>query len=197
MYTQSGVNSSSVQEGHLQKLLNQPELNYVALNRAAAHDPYAFSQAPLPDMASMDAEAILTTALSRVPATLVHACLSEGDLQRDPQPQNGSRGEPSPVIPKSTLNMPHMSYNVAKLLEQREDSPSAPKTRLDVLSRTHACPGCGGSPTAMYASAATPCWPWLYDRLSQWLRSSAQAGLPSSSGGASCKASTAHAACTQ
>lgn len=144
---------TAVQEEHLQKLLNQPDLNYVALNRAAAKDPYAFIRASTSAAGSIDSEIILTTALSRGPATLMpSATLAGTDSHSDALQQRDSAHELPHTVLTSAAFKPHMSYNVAKLLEQTDRSAGAPKHHVNVLARTHASPGCGGSPTALYDS---------------------------------------------
>lgn len=148
-----------MQEGYLHKLLDKPTLNYVALNRAAAHDPYAFINAPCVSAVSMDSEAILPTALSRVPPpTLLQATtLPEAEAPGGTLPDFMSGTSLLSARPKSAPVTPHMSYSVAKLLEQKEHVVSEPTKLLDVRSRTYGNPGCGGSPTALCASACPQC----------------------------------------
>eukprot|EP00892_Ulva_mutabilis_P007163 jgi/Ulvmu1/4819/UM020_0104.1 len=144
------------QEEHLQKLLNQPDLNYVALNIAAADDPHAFIQtSESGHIQSMDSETILTTALSRIPGPLLHAStLPEIDSNNDVLQQQPAAEAPPQEAPTQAAVTPHLSYNVAKLLEQRDRSVAPRKSRFDVIARTYASPGCGGSPTALPAFQA-------------------------------------------
>lgn len=143
-----------LQEAYLQRLLNMPALNYVALNRAAVCDPRAFmgGSASMDSVsASMDSHDLLTTALSKpavpvLPMTLTSklhpqlSCTSPHQTVSDSEVLNA----PS----QATAVSPHMTYNVAKLLEQRP--ATAPLKRLNIRSRMYGSPGCGGSPTSLY-----------------------------------------------
>lgn len=149
-----------MQEVYLQTLLVKPSLNYVALNRAAVHDPHAFlNRSSQSDIVSMDSEAILTTAPSRIPAAVLQTTgLSQTDECSGLPPQQESGHSLPPRIAEATTVVPHMSYSVAKLLERKDNSGAAPTKRLDERSRTYASPGCGGSPTALYGPTC-PCDP--------------------------------------